>query len=149
MSQLNPSTDDFRSEGEYSSEYGQEDDSLEEGEEPEGSDREPEIENDLDLGDLFDPRQAQKAKQWYLPDHMNGFVEQNFTQWVDDDTVKAEVTEQHPLPQHDRLKVLKLDEEMRDLIPKYSRLGSFLRTNSGAASSIRSWRPLALLQRLG
>ncbi len=93
------------------------------------AEEEPEEENEgnnsveASMADLFDPLSSKKAKQWSMPKHMNEYVEKYFTEWVDDDTVREHVLEPYPIPEHDRLQPLKLDEEMLDLIPKHARTG--------------------------
>ena len=74
-----------------------------------------------DISDLFDPCFDKKNKKWYLPSRLDSYVEKNFSEWVDPEAIKATVVDIHPTPEHDRLRVLKLDEEMLDLIPKHQR----------------------------
>ena len=71
-----------------------------------------------DISDLFDPCFDKKKKKWYLPSRLDSYVEKNFSEWVDPEAIKATVIDIHPTPEHDRLRVLKLDDEMLDLIPK-------------------------------
>ena len=79
-----------------------------------------EIRND-DISDLFDPCFDKKNKKWYLPSRLDNYVGKNFTEWVDPEAIKKTVVDIHPTPEHDRLRVLKLDEEMLDLILKHQR----------------------------
>ena len=74
-----------------------------------------------DISDLFDPCFDKKNKKWHLPSRLDSYVEKNFTEWVDPEAIKATVVDVHPIPEHDRLRVLKLDEDMLDLIPKHQR----------------------------
>ena len=78
-------------------------------------------ENRNDISDLFDPCFDKKKKKWYLPSRLDSYVEKNFSEWVDPEAIKATVVDVHPTPEHDRLRVLKLDDEMLDLIPKHLR----------------------------
>ena len=73
---------------------------------------------------LFDPLKSVKEKQWSLPTHMGDFVEQYFTQWVDEAVVRKEILEANPVPAHDRVRTLKLEADMINLLPPRSRPGA-------------------------
>ena len=107
----------------------------------------------------FDPLGVSNLKAWELNASQNKFISEYFSTWLSDETVKQSVLKPNPVPEHDSLTVLKLDDEILDLLPQASKLhvthfdGSFKRVQRKMLDSMgplgKLWHKLESVARKG
>ena len=111
MSQGNPSPENSaRNDGGYGEEEGENDWESDFEAEEEMPPAKKHIEG------CFNPLGTNNSKIWELNQSQNEFVGEYFSEWLSDGTVKQSILEENPVPNHDSLSVLQLDEEILDLL---------------------------------